>query len=1325
MTAIIANQGLGLFDATRNTLSNSPFNAGALGQSNVGVNFNIANGNVVIWDGDYTRVGQGLDARFSRTYNSQGHIGDADGWRFSFERELIINAGSLTRITGDERRTEFSETSPNIFQSTDGSGAHDTIEFNGSDTYTYTEGSTGQTETYQLVGSRWLLMQSRDASDQGFTLTYDANDRVSRITQTNGEYTQIGYTAANQLESIQTYLWDASASDYVLSGTSVKYFYDTQGRLEKVQTDLTPEDNDTTDLAIYETVYTYKDTTSLLLASITQSDGSQTHFTYDSSDRILTYSIGNGTDGTQQVFTFDYTNEANSQTSVTDSNNQSWTYQYDPEGHLTHVFSPSENGLRQTAEYIYDLDGNMTRSVDGEGRQVEYLYDANGNLIRQIDGEGNRIDRTYSNTNKLLSETLFVTTFDIANINSLTGAELNLDSSNSDELTSHFIYDADDRLRFVVSADKRVVEYQYNQTNGTRSVSDEIHFDDLYDGSAVANLTNLEAWVSALTDKTTRSLVTYQFDFRGQLTQSIVYGSVDVNGAGVEDESITYTSFTYDAFGNLLNEVQHRGVNRDLLYTTAFSYDGMNRLTATTDHLSQTTSISYQGSQVVTTAANGLSTTQIFNSQGLLVTSTRATDDGSVASRDSVFYYDTQGRLIASKDHLGGVSYTLYNEQGQIQYTVDATGAVMEYRYDDSERLINTEHYFNRIDTQGWFALLNANNQSNSSLVMGDLLATDSQRDRLSQTFYDDAGRIDYTIDGEGNYTYFTYDGASRLIRTESREANDANNVRVSRNFYDEDGQLIGALDAEGYVTETKYNGRGLVVESIAYHAQSAEALRAEGSLSELITVTPEKDQHAYLRYDSHNRQVLSIDAEGYVTEIRYLEAGNKIETIEYAKAYSGSLSATNADIIVAVNDSDKRTSSNHYDSLGRLQKSVNYENTETLYVYNQVNQLVQVTVANGVTDDSGASLTRSSRTQYNQMGEVIGEVLDHNHNVLNDTELSDLVSIRGVTHLYDALGRRSETVDAEGNRVFYYYDNVGRLTHTVSGSGEVTEIIYNAFGEIETNRSYASTISTTGLTGGEQSPDFLTNLTAVADAVKDIITNNYYDQLGRVEQSIQANQQTDFTYNSWGDLVSQTLTATDGTAPTSSTVFGYDNRGLLTSTTDSLGKVSRSTYDAFGRVKTFSDELNNTTTYEYDRLGRQILLTDPASGQVHTTYDAFNRTLKTTDKNQNVTQYIYNDSARTTTIVFADSTSSVSTRNIHGEVVRSTDALNATTEFTFNYKGELTQVTDALNNFTQSKFDEAGRLEFFTDKNGVRTKYSYDQSGRVLHQWEDFDGIC
>ena len=70
-----------------------------------------------------------------------------------------------------------------------------------------------------------------------------------------------------------------------------------------------------------------------------------------------------------------------------------------------------------------------------------------------------------------------------------------------------------------------------------------------------------------------------------------------------------------------------------------------------------------------------------------------------------------------------------------------------------------------------------------------------------------------------------------------------------------------------------------------------------------------------------------------------------------------------------------------------------------------------------------------------------------------------------------------------------------------------------------------------------------------------------------------------DYTYDLAGNLTKETEVSASGNLVTT---YGYDQRGLLTSTTDPRGNVTGADPAAF------------TTTFDYDQLGRQTKVTAP-----------------------------------------------------------------------------------------------------------------------------------
>ncbi|MFF2851618.1 DUF6531 domain-containing protein [Streptomyces sp. NPDC058001] len=86
-------------------------------------------------------------------------------------------------------------------------------------------------------------------------------------------------------------------------------------------------------------------------------------------------------DGTVHRFTYDTEQRL---LSVTNSQDLSWTYEFDPAGRLT--AERDFNGVGQT--YAYDAAGQLTRRASEAGEAVAFAYDDRGNVVEQRYSDG-------------------------------------------------------------------------------------------------------------------------------------------------------------------------------------------------------------------------------------------------------------------------------------------------------------------------------------------------------------------------------------------------------------------------------------------------------------------------------------------------------------------------------------------------------------------------------------------------------------------------------------------------------------------------------------------------------------------------------------------------------------------------------------------------------------------------------------------------------------------------------------------------------------------------------------------------------------------------
>uniref|UniRef100_UPI000466D10A RHS repeat protein n=1 Tax=Pseudomonas kilonensis TaxID=132476 RepID=UPI000466D10A len=1237
MVAIVAGNGLGLFNASVNSLGGSGVGGqGNLGQAGGQVLVNVSNGNMVLRFTDEQLSGLGQDLLHTRTYNTQGGLsdGDADGWRWDGERSLLLTgtvntAGSqVTRTTGDGHQTVY-QWNGSRYQSTEGDGAHDTVTWDtGAGQMVWTDGSRRTVERYDDNGR---LLSVTDANGTQISYGYDADGRLNSVKDSSGQELVLSYDASGKLERVDT----RNAAGGALT-QQVYYGYDAQGRLINVSTDLSPEDNSIADGKVYRTDYTY-DGASFRIASVVQSDGTSASFTYQLRDgeyRVKTVSDGSGT----TTFNYDI---ASNRTDVLNGSGQQWSYYYDTDDRLIEVRTPAVDGLRLSTRYAYDVDGNVTKVTDGRGNAVTYQYDANGNVLLERDATGATVARTYSADNQLLNEIRYTAT---ATLNTTTGVWTEPPASTAQ--VTRLAYDSNNRVRFMVDGRGQVTEYRYD-AQGLRT--QEIAYGDAL--FVVTGLTpqdvltesQLVTWAGSR-DRTRSTLTELSYDYRGNLSRRVTYGAVDAAGTGIQESGTSVTEYVYSQHGQLLQTLVVRAADRSQKTTlSSIIYDGLGRVISQTDAAGTRTN-AYNGTNrtVAVTNTAGLTVTQTYNGQGQLISLTQTA--AGQTPRSTSYVYDDAGRQVMVQDATGVRSYTFYDEAGRVSALVDGLGAVTEYSYNAAGQRVQEKRYATLVDTSAWY---------NGTVVLkkqvGEVRPASASTDRLTALSYDNAGRLSTSTDAIGTLTTFTYDGKGRLIQQQTGD-------RATRFFYDASGHQIGQLDAEGYLREDRHDAAGRLTQSIRYANATVLANRATGTL---VGLRPPSagDLTSWYFYDTAGRQIGSVDEKQFVTETMYDEAGNTQKTIRYATAYTAAISAatTFATVKIGVVAGAAQTATTTFDDQGRVVLRVATDGMATAYEYDSAGRLVRETQAQGTTEE------RSTRTRYDAFGQTIGKLLGEASaritTGMSDAEVAAIYAQYGLTYQYDAAGRVASATDALGNRTLSYYDASGRLTHVVNAMGEVSETVYSAFGDVRERTDFSGRLAaadTATLSGGVLNAQLKTLVQAIRNAANDNRRVYDYDNRGLLTSSTDAlGYVTRYGYNTFGNQTSVTRAIATGNTVVSN--ITYNKRGEQISRIDDVGGLARSTatvYDAFGRVTSQTDGRGLVSTTTYASNGRVITLKNPLNQGQTSEYDAFGRVLKQTDALGKVTTYAYNDSTRSLTVTTPDGVSVVTLKNRHGQTL-------------------------------------------------------------------------
>lgn len=509
-------------------------------------------------------------------------------WMTSYDTLIVDHGDTATIIQGDGQYLTY------------------TREDNGS----YTPAAGDFSKLVRAGDDTW----TRTSSD-GFKESFDANGRLTRLEDRNGNahtlaYEPNGANLANGQWGLTTRL--ASITD--ASGRTTAFTYDSNGYISKVTDplnrvyelshDAAGNLTSITDPLDRTTSYQYDDAG--LLTHYTYPKGNATTLAYDNRRRMTSH-----TDAQGETRSATYTNSGNT---FTDERGNATIYTPNEVGAIARVKTPAQttnlsfNEARQLVgvdepqqRFVYDEQGNLTRvngfttnsftyeptfnqlasATDGVGNTTRFAYDDKGNLVSITDALGHVSHYGYDaagqnvSATDALNNTVRVEYNAFGNVSkeiSLQGFETDLaydeagnliGQTDAEEHTTSYAYDDRDRRSSMTDALGHVSHYEYDAN------SNLVHFTDARNnGSTYAydGLDRLLSKTNALNQATS-----YGYDAVGNLT-----GITDANGATI--------AYTYDAANRLVQESYPEGGG------ATYEYDGVNGLSAFANATIQSTS---------------------------------------------------------------------------------------------------------------------------------------------------------------------------------------------------------------------------------------------------------------------------------------------------------------------------------------------------------------------------------------------------------------------------------------------------------------------------------------------------------------------------------------------------------------------------------------------------------------------------------------------------------------------------------------------------------------------------------------------------------------
>ncbi len=468
-------------------------------------------------------------------------------------------------------------------------------------------------------------------------------------------------------------------------------------------------------------------------------------------------------------------------------------------------------------------------------------------------------------------------------------------------------------------------------------------------------------------DEIRRTSFTYDATTGLLLTENIL------NASGIP---LTTTTYTYDAYGQKIEERLSAAGEQDRLTTT--TYDATGRPTQTCNALNQCETYSYtaEGWLQTTTGPNGISTTLVYDTWGRQIAENRADGTSTTVSREFVsggncgvlanfaytcsitqssgtqpiiVQYDTFGRevrkITQGFDERLTYTDTEYNHLAQVArisrdyYFGDQLyWAVSEY--DSLERVT-------RMTEPGPHGSRNEITYEYNGLTT---TVRSGPEARAKTTINNAIGQKIRVEEEENTYTEYTYRSDGNLLTT---QVNDDIDTTITLH-YDEFGRKIGMDDPDMGSWQYTYTPFG-----------------------ELETQTDAKSQVTTMAYDVLGRMVSRTEPEGTSTwtyggntapqgSIGKLlqESGNGL-TKDYSYDNLGRPVSTTTTIA----GEGSFTTETQYDSLGRVQR-VTYPGSQNFYTENIYN-------ANGFLESVRGLRSQAEAHDYSALQPLIQEAVD------------------------------------------------------------------------------------------------------------------------------------------------------------------------------------------------------------------------------------------------------------------------------------------------------------------------------------------------------------
>jgi RHS repeat-associated protein len=971
---------------------------------------NIGTGNMFETAEDYSTGGPN-PLTFRRYYNSlaaptafTARLGK--NWRSNYDRYLNIAASSVIAERADGQQVRFTLNGGVWTPDTD----IDLALTDGGFTWTLTD-HEDNVETYATSTGLLLTIRARNGFVQ--TLQYDTNNQLIAVVDSFARQMMFAYSGG-LLESVSTP--DGLLLTYGFSGSGGSSVLTSVGFSTTPPTSVT---------------YLYENAAlPATLTGIVDENGARyLSWSYDSTGRVLTSSLGNGANITTIVY-----NDTDGSRTATNALGEQELFKFATLQSVPKVIEidrlASATTTAATSTFSYDSNGYTARSVDWNGNITEYMHDVHGQPISVDEGAGSSQTRITTIT--------YHPTFHLP---------LQIVTAG---LTTNFSYDASGELLTKTLLDTTTSSSPYPTSGQTRTWT--YTWSNFLETSVQSPRTDVTSLTKFTYDSIgALTLVTNSFNQTIQVTAHLPGGLprtiVDPNGVITNliwdprhrllsstvntAAGALITQFNYDAAGNLLSTTLPDGSSITNIY------DAAHRLTGAADSLGD--SIAYTLDALgdrTQIAVLDPSRTQQLQRSGVFDALGRLTQSIGGANQTTSYAYDSNGNVIGITDPLNHATQQSFDSLNRLSLITNPAGGNTAANYDAHNRITSVIDP-NKVSTAYTFD------------GFGDLIQESSPASGTVTYHYDSAGNLSQKLDARGVVSNYSYDALNRLGSI-SYPGNGAENVAYA---YDQSGHGFGVgritsvTDAAGMLSRS-YDERGNVVSETRTLASAA------------LTTSYTYDgasRISSISYPSHWSVAYTRDAVGRITGATATAPGGSPQSLASAVAYEPfgpmkSLTHGNGITEQRSFDPDYR--------LTQLAAGGSAPVENLTYKYDAANNVLSI--GDGITSGNNQTSTYDILNRLTSAAGAYGSLgytYDANGNRLTESDTpaaaDGLGSVTALTYnqsgrlstvaagtqpltqyAYDAFGHRVEKIGSATGTTFYQYDASGRLLEETDGQG-------------------------------------------------------------------------------------------------------------------------------------------------------------------------------------------------------------------------------------------------------------------------------------------------